>query len=106
MVAVVSLISPFAAGREAVRGSHVSGGTLFLEVFADTPLPECERRDTKGLYAKARRGEVPQFTGISSPYEPPTAPDLHLRPAEQSVDECVAACVDLLRERGVISSQP
>ena len=105
VVAVVSLISPFAAGREAVRKSHVDGGISFLEVFADTPLAECERRDVKGLYVKARRGEIPAFTGISSPYEPPASPDLHLRPAVQSVGECVAACLDLLRERDVISSQ-
>ena len=104
VVAVVSLISPFAAGRDAVRRRHAD--TPFLEVFADTPLAECERRDTKGLYAKARRGEVPLFTGISSPYEPPLAADLRLRPGERSVDECVAACLELLREKGVISNQP
>ena len=104
-IAVVSLISPFVADREAVRKSHAAGGLPCLEVFADTPLAECEKRDVKGLYAKARRGEIPLFTGISSPYEPPTAPDLHLRPAEQSVDECVAACLDLLRERGIVSNQ-
>ena len=104
-IALVSLISPFVAGREAVRHSHAAGGLPFLEVYADTPLGECERRDVKGLYVKARRGEIPQFTGISSPYEPPTSPDLHLRAAERSVDECVAACLDLLRDRGVISNQ-
>ena len=106
VVAVVSLISPFATGREAVRSRHAAAGVSFLEVFADTPLAECERRDTKGLYAKARRGEMPLFTGISSPYEPPAAPDLRLRPAEASVKDCVAACLALLRERNVISSQP
>ena len=103
VVAVVSLISPFAAGRDAVRSRHDSAGVPFLEVFADTPLAECERRDPKGLYAKARSGEIADFTGVSSPYEPPPAPELHLHPAEASVDDCVAACLSQLRDRGVVN---
>jgi adenylyl-sulfate kinase len=69
---VASFISPYQESREFVRGLC----RRFVEVFVDTPLEECERRDVKGLYARARRGEVPQFTGISDPYEPPVAPEL------------------------------
>jgi adenylylsulfate kinase len=69
---VASFISPYQDSREFVRGLC----RRFVEVFVDTPLEECERRDVKGLYARARRGEVPQFTGISDPYEPPVAPEL------------------------------
>ena len=60
----------------------------FVEVFVDTPLAECERRDPKGLYKKARRGELTNFTGIDSPYEPPSAPEIHLRTTATSDAEC------------------
>jgi bifunctional enzyme CysN/CysC len=62
----------------------------FVEVFVDTPLEECERRDAKGLYAQARRGEIRNFTGIDSDYEAPDAPEMHLLTIEQSVEDCVA----------------
>jgi bifunctional enzyme CysN/CysC len=90
LVAVVSLISPYAADREHARRIHEESGLPFVEVFVDTPLEECERRDPKGLYAKARRGEIKGFTGIDSPYEPPENPDLVVRTAE---DEPQAAMV-------------
>jgi bifunctional enzyme CysN/CysC len=80
LVVLVSFISPFRAEREMARGLFAPGE--FLEVFVDTPLAEAERRDVKGLYAKARRGELRNFTGIDSPYEPPQAPELHLHAAE------------------------
>ena len=80
MVAIVPLISPYVADRERVRRRHEDGGLRFVEVFVDTPLQECERRDPKGLYKKARAGELRHFTGIDDPYEPPTAPELHLTP--------------------------
>lgn len=79
-VTLVPLISPFRDGRAAVRDSHARDGLKFVEVFVDTPLEECEHRDAKGLYARARAGEIPSFTGIDSPYEPPLTPDLLLRP--------------------------
>ena len=82
VVALVPVISPFRAGRDAVRGLHAVANAPFLEVFVDTPIEECERRDPKGLYAMARRGELTGFTGIDSPYEPPAAPDLVLTPAD------------------------
>lgn len=82
VVALVPVISPFRDGRDAVRRAHVAADIPFLEVFVDTPIGECERRDPKGLYAKARRGELPGFTGIDSPYEPPMAAELVLTPAD------------------------
>ena len=78
VVAVVALISPLAAARAEVRECHARAGLPFYEVFVDTPLEVCAARDSKGLYARARAGEVPAFTGVSDPYEPPVQPDLHL----------------------------
>jgi bifunctional enzyme CysN/CysC len=80
LIVLVSFISPFRAEREMARALFAPGE--FLEVYVDTPLAEAERRDVKGLYAKARRGELRNFTGIDSPYEPPQAPELHLRTQE------------------------
>ena len=80
LIVLVSFISPFRAEREMARALFAPGE--FLEVFVDTPLAEAERRDVKGLYAKARRGELRNFTGIDSPYEPPSQPELHLRTSE------------------------
>ena len=82
LVAIVPLISPYRSGRDAVRAAHGAAGLRFVEVFVDTPLAECERRDSKGLYAKARAGELEGFTGIDDPYEPPSNPDLVLTPAD------------------------
>jgi bifunctional enzyme CysN/CysC len=82
VVALVPVISPFRSGREAIRAAHATAGLPFVEVFVDTPIEECERRDPKGLYAKARAGELPGFTGIDSPYEAPDDPELRLRPAD------------------------
>jgi adenylyl-sulfate kinase len=84
VVALVPVISPFRAGRDAVRAAHAAAQVPFVEVFVDTPLEECERRDPKGLYARARAGELTGMTGIDSPYEPPVAPDLVLTPADGS----------------------
>lgn len=79
-VAVVSLVSPYRAGRNRVRSSHEAAGLRFVEVFVDTPLELCEARDPKGLYARARAGALTGFTGIDDPYEVPDTPDLVLRP--------------------------
>jgi bifunctional enzyme CysN/CysC len=81
VVAVVPVISPYRADRDRVRAIHDEAGLPFLEVCVDTPLEVCESRDPKGLYAKARAGEITGFTGIDAPYEPPLAPTLHLTPA-------------------------
>ena len=72
------------------------GEAEFVEVFVDTPLEECERRDPKGLYAKARRGELANFTGIDSPYEAPEFPEVRVKTTRASPDECVAAILDRL----------
>ncbi len=87
LIVVVSLISPFRQDRAAARDLFRPGD--FIEVFVDTPLAVCEQRDTKGLYAKARRGELPQFTGIDSPYEPPLTPEVHLRADRMDPASCV-----------------
>ena len=85
LIVLCAFISPFRAERQAVREQFPAGD--FLEVFVDTPLDVCRQRDSKGLYKRAMAGEIRNFTGISSPYEIPTAPDLHLNPG--SVDELV-----------------
>jgi bifunctional enzyme CysN/CysC len=82
VVALVPLISPYRAGRDLARARHADAGLPFVEVFVDTPIELCEQRDPKGLYAKARAGEIRGFTGIDDPYEAPLAPELVLRPAD------------------------
>ncbi|GAA2359704.1 hypothetical protein GCM10009854_43200 [Saccharopolyspora halophila] len=80
LVAVVSLISPYRADRARARERHRATGLRFVEVFVDTPLEICESRDPKGMYAKARAGELTGFTGVDAPYEPPLSAELVLRP--------------------------
>ncbi|MGE3957963.1 MAG: sulfate adenylyltransferase subunit CysN [Vicinamibacterales bacterium] len=87
LIVLVSFISPFRGERRMARGLFETGE--FVEVFVDTPLELCEQRDVKGLYAKARRGELKNFTGIDSPYEPPEQPDVRLRTAESTAEDCV-----------------
>jgi bifunctional enzyme CysN/CysC len=96
VVAVAPLISPFRAGRAEARAAHEAIGVPFLEVFVDTPIEECERRDPKGLYAKARRGELTGFTGVDSPYERPEEPDLVLTPADGGPEEQAERVLALL----------
>jgi adenylylsulfate kinase len=87
---VASLVSPYRASRELIR-------TLcreFVEIYVATPLEECERRDVKGLYARARRGEIKNFTGIDDPYEPPEHPELTLDTRALSVEQCVALVLE------------
>jgi bifunctional enzyme CysN/CysC len=87
LIVLVSFISPYRSERDMARS--LFGAGEFVEVFVDTPLALCEQRDVKGLYAKARAGELPNFTGISSPYEAPLQPELHLRTAEHGIEELV-----------------
>lgn len=94
LIVLVSFISPFAAERAMARSLFALGE--FVEVFVDTPLEECERRDVKGLYAKARKGELKNFTGIDSPYEAPSQADVHLQSALMSLDQCVDRLMALL----------
>jgi len=102
-LALTSFISPYAKDRDLARAAHAKEGIAFLEVFCDTPIAVCEQRDPKGLYKKARAGEIKGFTGIDDPYEPPASPELVLRPATMSVEKSVAACLDLLRSRALIA---
>ena len=94
LVALVPVISPYRADRDRVRAAHEAAGLLFVEVFVDTPLGLCEQRDPKGLYAKARAGELTGMTGIDDPYEPPVDPELRVEPGE--LDELVERVVAVL----------
>jgi bifunctional enzyme CysN/CysC len=100
LIVLVSFISPFRAERHLAR--ERLGDDAFVEIFVDTALAECERRDPKGLYAKARAGRLLNFTGIDSAYEAPQAPDLHLRTAELPIEREVDLVIDALRQRGVL----
>jgi adenylyl-sulfate kinase len=100
LIVVVSLISPYEDHRRAVRAIHDEHDLAFVEVWVSTPLEECERRDPKGLYARARRGELKGMTGIDDPYEPPSAPELELRPAEHP--DAVEQVISALQTRGVL----
>lgn len=102
LVVLTAFISPYRSDRDAVRDLHPEG--TFLEVHVDTPLAVCEARDVKGLYAKARAGEIAEFSGISAPYEPPEAPELRLATDGRSVDDAVAEVLALLVERGVLTT--
>lgn len=100
VVVLASFISPYRRDRDAVRAVH--DGVTFIEVFVDTPLEVCEARDVKGLYARARTGEIADFSGISAPFEAPTAPDLRLDTSALDLDGCVAAVVGALQQAGVL----
>ncbi|MCX8052965.1 MAG: sulfate adenylyltransferase subunit CysN [Armatimonadetes bacterium] len=100
LIVITSFISPFRADRANAR--NIIGEDRFIEVFVDTPIEICEQRDPKGLYVKARAGEIPDFTGISSPYEPPESPELRLESGRLSVDECVNLIVKLLRGKRIL----
>ncbi len=101
VIVLTAFISPLRAQRERVRCLVPHGD--FLEIHCDTPLPVCEARDPKGLYRRARAGEIPEFTGISAPYEAPLSPELTLKPGECSIAECVGEVMALLRARGVVA---
>ena len=97
---ICAAVSPYRATRNDVR--NMIGADRFIEVFMNTPLEECERRDIKGMYLKARRGEIKNFTGIDDPYEPPVQPELELETARNSPEENARAIVDYLTERGFL----
>jgi adenylyl-sulfate kinase len=94
-VALVSLVSPYVSTREGVRELHERDGLTFIEVFVDTPSVVCERRDPKGLYAKAQAGELVGLTGVDDPYEPPTSPELVLTPDLEVQDAAEAVIATL-----------
>jgi bifunctional enzyme CysN/CysC len=97
---LVSFISPFRAERDAARALVDAGE--FVEVFVDTPLRVAEGRDRKGLYRKARAGNLPHFTGIDSPYEPPPSPEVRIDTVTSSVEESVEHIVSQLRAQGIL----
>ena len=101
LIALTAFISPYRVDRDRIRATMRPGE--FIEVFVDTPLEICEQRDPKGLYKKARAGEIKDFTGISSPYEEPENAELVLDTAELTLNESVDKVIELLRERGALS---
>ncbi|RZJ84419.1 MAG: adenylyl-sulfate kinase, partial [Brevundimonas sp.] len=100
LITLVSFISPFRAEREMARRLAPEGS--FLEVFVDTDLAEAERRDVKGLYAKARAGQLKNFTGIDSPYERPEAPEIHVDTAHLAPEDAAERIIEALRDAGVL----
>jgi adenylyl-sulfate kinase len=98
-VALVPVISPYAVDRDRIRAAHAEAGLPFIEVFVDTPLDECERRDPKGLYVKARAGEITGFTGIDDPYEAPLNAELVLRPTDGTPAQQAVKVIELLQAR-------
>jgi adenylyl-sulfate kinase len=96
IICLTAFISPYRADREAARRMLPPG--KFIEVYLNAPLEVCERRDPKGLYARARAGELKEFTGLSAPYEPPLNPELELRTDKLSVAECVSAILERLEK--------
>ena len=101
VVVITAAISPYREVRDEVRRSHEAP---FVEAFVDCSIDELVRRDAKGLYAKALRGELPNFTGVSDPYEPPPTPDIHVKSDRETVDESRAKIVGWLEQRGLIPS--
>jgi adenylylsulfate kinase len=92
LVVITAFISPFKSDRESAR--ELVGKENFIEVFVDCPLEVCEQRDVKGLYAKARRGEIPNFTGITSPFEIPESPTVKVNTAENDLEECLKQLIN------------
>ena len=102
VIVLTAFVSPFRADRDKARALVEDGD--FIEIHCAADLEVCESRDPKGLYAKARAGQIKEFTGISSPYEAPEKPELSLDTGAQSLDQCVAAVINLLEERGVLKN--
>jgi adenylyl-sulfate kinase len=106
LVVLVPVISPYRAGRDHARRLHEAADLVFLEVFVDAPLAVCEERDPKGLYAKARAGELPGFTGVDDPYEPPERPDLVIDAETTPPAAAAATVLDQLVARGAVPESP
>lgn len=99
LIVITAFISPFQRDRALAR--NVIGDEKFIEVFIDAPLSECERRDPKGLYGKARSGMIKNFTGIDSAYESPLNPDVRVNTLEEDLEACVEKILDCLNQRGL-----
>ncbi|KEZ78793.1 adenylyl-sulfate kinase [Salinisphaera hydrothermalis] len=102
VINLTAFISPYRRDREMARA--LSSENDFVEVFVDAPLDVCEQRDPKGLYKKARAGSIPNFTGISAPYEPPEHPEVHLHTADKDVNGCVDQLVEYLITQGYLEN--
>jgi adenylylsulfate kinase len=100
IIVLTAFISPFQKERDVVRS--LVNDKDFIEVFIDTPLEICESRDPKGLYVKARKGEIANFTGISSPYESPVHPEIHVKTEKLSIEECAEQITIYLKEKGYL----
>jgi len=100
---LTAFISPFRNDRRIARDLVAPGE--FIEIFCDAPLAVCEKRDVKGLYKKARKGEIPEFTGISSPYEAPENPEIRLDTGNLGIDECVRTVVDYLERDEILDTR-
>ncbi len=103
LISITSFISPYRADRDIVRRLHDEANLPFLEVYVETPLDVAERRDPKGLYKKARAGEIKGFTGIDDPYEEPRSAELVLHTDQQTIEESVRAVLELIEARGLLS---
>jgi adenylylsulfate kinase len=104
IITLSSFVSPYRADRDLVRELHEQAGMDFIEVHVDVPLDVAESRDPKGLYKKARAGEIPNFTGISDPYEAPLKPEVVLNSHEMSLEEEVDVLLKILEQRGLLSA--
>ncbi len=101
-IVITAFISPFINDRRIAR--ELVGGNDFIEIYCDCPLEICESRDVKGLYKKARKGEIPEFTGISSPYEIPKSPELILKTHSLSIEQCLEKLLTYILEKKIITS--
>ena len=102
VVAMTSFISPYRKDRDAVRELHAAGGLPFIEIHVATPIETCEQRDPKGLYKKARAGQLKNFTGIDDPYEPPLRPEMTIDATSVSPQEATVRLLQYLEEKGII----
>lgn len=102
VITIASFISPYQSDRDQVRKIHEDAGLKFLEVFVNTPIEICESRDPKGLYKKARAGEIKGFTGIDDPYETPTNPEIDLKTDELSPDQAAQKLIEHLQSAGIV----
>ena len=105
MISLSSFISPYTADRDEVRRLHAEANLPFVEVFVDCSLAVAEKRDPKGLYKKARAGEIKNFTGIDDPYEAPTNPEIHLHTDKMTLEEEVKIVFDYLTQNGIIGAR-
>ncbi|KAJ7287646.1 adenylylsulfate kinase [Mycena rebaudengoi] len=103
-IAVTAFISPYRADRELARELHQKASLSFIEVYVDAPLAVLEERDPKGLYKKARAGEIKDFTGISAPYEAPENPEIHIKTNETDVEGSVRMIIEYLEKHGFVAS--